>query len=210
MSLAFEQQPKESAKAFEAFALYLSMGAERSVRAVGERLGKSEGLMERWAAKYGWRDRVSEHAAHLAVVEREATEALARGKAAEWLKRKQAILETDWSVHEECILAARTALARFHAKGNGATLGDIARMFETASKLGRLACGLPTEHTELTGAESGPIQIELSAALNKIYGADASPGREAERDFVDVESTSPPPSPQRGEGKRPMLPEGGR
>jgi hypothetical protein len=34
---AFEQLPKESAKAFEAFSVYLNMGAERSLAAVGEK-----------------------------------------------------------------------------------------------------------------------------------------------------------------------------
>lgn len=52
MPLPFEQQPRESAKAFAAFSLYLSLGAERSIREVGERLGKSEGLIERWASKF--------------------------------------------------------------------------------------------------------------------------------------------------------------
>ena len=77
VALMFEQQPRESSKAFAAFSLYLSLGPERSTREVGKRLGKSEGLMERWAAKFDWTGRVAAHEAHLACVEREATEALA-------------------------------------------------------------------------------------------------------------------------------------
>ena len=88
MPLPFEKQPRESAKAFAAFSLYLSQGAERSTREVGKQLGKSEGLIERWAAKFDWRSRVAAHAAHLAIVEREAIEAAARGKAAEWSSRE--------------------------------------------------------------------------------------------------------------------------
>ena len=30
--------------------------------------------------------------------------------------------------------------------------------------------GMATDHTEVTGTDGGPIQIELTAALNKIYG----------------------------------------
>jgi hypothetical protein len=46
MPLAFEQQPRESAKAFEAFSLYLAMGPDRSLAAVGDKLGKSKVAME--------------------------------------------------------------------------------------------------------------------------------------------------------------------
>ena len=80
MALPFEQQPRESAKAFAAFSLYLNMGAERSMAAVGEKLGKSEGLIERWSSKFDWPARVAAHAAHLAIVEREAVEVVARGE----------------------------------------------------------------------------------------------------------------------------------
>ena len=198
MALAFEQQQKESAKAFEAFALYLGMGAERSLAKVGQRLGKSGSLIERWSRRFGWTDRVSEHAAHLAAVEREATEALARGKAAVWLQRREEQAEDEWLWRRELVAAGRKVLKRFTEEGKGATLGDVARALELASKLGRLASGMPTEHTALMGLDGGPIQIELSAALNKIYGADAAPGGEAERDFVDVEATPVAKLPEGG------------
>ncbi len=42
--MVFEQQPRESDKAFAAFGLYLSLGPQRSMAAVGEKLGKREGL----------------------------------------------------------------------------------------------------------------------------------------------------------------------
>ena len=84
MSHAFEQLPKESAKAFAAFKDYLDMGAERSLEAVAQKFTKSSRLLKRWSVKYDWQARVAAHGAHLAVVEREAIEAAARGKAAEW------------------------------------------------------------------------------------------------------------------------------
>ena len=46
MGQPFEQQPQESAKAFAAFSLYLSLGPERSIRVVGARLRKSESGFE--------------------------------------------------------------------------------------------------------------------------------------------------------------------
>jgi hypothetical protein len=176
MAMAFEQQPRESAKAFEAFSIYLNMGPERSLAAVGKRLGKSAGLMERWSAKFDWPSRVQAQAGYLAVVEREATEAVARGKSAEWVKRQQEVREREWEMHEKCIAAAKRGLAAFMEREKVyANLADISRMLEVASKLGRLATGMATDKTEVTGEDGGPIRLELEAALKKVYGVAAPP-----------------------------------
>src|SRR5436190_2076892 len=103
MALPFEQQPGESAKAFAAFSVYLGLGPERSLAAVGQQLGKSMALLERWSARWRWLERAQTHATHLAAVEREAAEALARSKAAEWLQRTEAVREREWEMHEKCI-----------------------------------------------------------------------------------------------------------
>ena len=68
MPLPFEQQPKESSKAFAAFSLYLSLGPQRSLVAVRQKLGKSGTVIERWSSKFDWVARVQSHAAHRAVV----------------------------------------------------------------------------------------------------------------------------------------------
>ena len=181
MTLEFEQQTKESNKAFAAFALYLGMGSERSLRAVGEKLGKSEGLLQRWSSRYDWPGRVSAYALHLALIEREATEALARGKAGEWLTRQEKIRDREWAMHEKCLAAAERALNAFMEREKVyANLADIARILEVASRLGRLAAGMATDKTEVTGEDGGPIRVELTAALNKIYGAevDVTPAKQ--------------------------------
>src|SRR6185369_2589947 len=51
----WEQGPDESPQAFEAFQRYLAQDpAKRSARLVGEELGKSTGLLERWCADKQW------------------------------------------------------------------------------------------------------------------------------------------------------------
>lgn len=57
----WERQGGESVKAFEAFTVYLEMGDERSLRAVGQRLGKSRALIERWSRTYQWVERVASY-----------------------------------------------------------------------------------------------------------------------------------------------------
>jgi hypothetical protein len=204
MALAFEQQPKESDKAFAAFAMYLSMGPERSTAAVAKQLAKSEQLVRRWSARWQWVERVQAHAQHLAMIEREATEALARGKSAEWLTRQQALRETEWEMHEKCIAAAKRGLEAYMEREKVyANLADIARMLEIASKLGRLATGMPTDKTESTGEDGGPIRVEISAALDKIYGKVMDAEVIADPPSLDESyGAARPPAPQSSGGTR--------
>ena len=175
-ALAFEQQPRESAKAFAAFSLYLNMGPERSLEAVAQQLHKSKTLLGRWSAKFDWPARVQAHGAHLALVERQATEVALRGKAAEWLTRQSEHRDEEWRVRGELLEAGREALRRWKANlQRCGSLEGIARMLELASKLGRLASGMPTDHTEVTGEVTLTVDLEWEVALKKVYGRPAQP-----------------------------------
>ena len=189
MPLPFEQQPRESNKAFAAFGLYLNMGPERSLEAVRKKCGKSSRLIQRWSGKFDWPARVAAHAAHLAVVEREAIEVTARGKAAEWEQRETQLRETEWAMHEAAIAAAKKGLDAYMEREKVyANLADIARMLEIASKLGRLATGLGTEGEGRGGDDLPGLRVEVTVALEKIYGQ-AEPGLNSPPagEVVDVE-----------------------
>jgi hypothetical protein len=189
MALPFEQLPRETSKAFAAFSVYLELGPQRSLSLVSQKLAKNLQLIKEWSAKFDWPARVAAHTAHMAGVERQAQEAALRAKAAEWLQRQIDLKEREWEMHEKCIAAARRALTAFMERDKVyANLADIARILEVASKLGRMASGLATETVEHTGADGGPIRIELTAALNKIYG-EPLPG-----EVVDVETVPVPPA----------------
>jgi hypothetical protein len=170
MPMMFEQQARESDKAFAAFRVYLELGPERSLVEVAGKLDKSRSLIERWSRKFDWPARVQAHAGHLAVVEREASEKLRVSKAAEWESREQKLRETEWAMHEQAIAAAKRGLDAYMAREKVyANLADIARMLEIASKLGRLATGLGTDG-ERGKADAAPsIRVEVSLALEKIY-----------------------------------------
>lgn len=185
--LPFEQQQRESAKAFAAFSLYLSLGPERSTAAVASKLAKSEQLIRRWSAKFGWTDRVAAYAAHLAIVEREAIEAVARAKGPQWEARKQQLRETEWAMHERAIAAAKRGLDEYMKREKVyANLADIARMLEIASKLGRLATGLGTDGERRNGDDLPAVRVEVTVALEKIYGAEIPPADGAK--VIDVEA----------------------
>jgi hypothetical protein len=154
-------------------------------------------LIERWAAKFDWRNRVAAHGAHLAVVEREAIEGAARSKAAEWESREQKLRETEWAMHERAIAAAKKGLDAYMEREKVyANLADIARMLEIASKLGRLATGLGTDGDRRRGDDLPAVRVEVRVALEKIYG-EPLPGEEAAPPaIVDVEVVGGEPRAQ--------------
>src|SRR5262245_49372726 len=146
MPLLFEQQPRESNKAFAAFRVYLELGSERSLLAVADKLEKSASLIERWSRKFDWPARIQAYVAHLATVERAAIEGLAVAKAVEWQKVHEAVRVAEWQRHQRLIALADEMIARWEKnKLKCGTLEGIARVLELATKLGRLAAGMPTE-----------------------------------------------------------------
>jgi hypothetical protein len=170
----WEQQPKETERAFEAFKLYLDMGPSRTHARVGKLLGKNVVVLERWASHYGWADRIRAKAVYLAKLEREATAGVVKVKAAEWLARQQGLREREWSVQERCIDAAEEALRRFLSDPERkSSLAEIARILDTASKLGRLASGMPTDRTEVAAEVNVTLDVEWEMALKKVYGEQA-------------------------------------
>ena len=119
MSMAFEKQPGESEKAFAAFAEYLNLGPERSLELVGRKLGKSKVQMERWSSRWQWGDRVDAHARHLAIIEREATDALVRGKSAVWFSRQEEQRGEEVRLRNELSVAGRATPAPCRGPARG-------------------------------------------------------------------------------------------
>jgi len=170
MALPFEQQPKESAKAFAAFSLYLSLGPERSLASVAKKLSKSQRLMEKWSQRFDWPSRVAAHAAHFALVEREAAEALTRTKGVDWVKRQEEQRAIEWQARCDLVELALEVIKRWRENPKKCgTLEGIARLYDLASKLGRLASGMPTDRTEVTNEVHATIDVEWEIALKRVY-----------------------------------------
>ena len=107
--LPFEQQKRESNKAFAAFRTYLELGPKRSLATVADKLGKSETMIERWSRNFEWLARVKAYAAHLATIEREAIEALALEKAVEWHRLHEPVKREAWQEAVDTIAMVRKA-----------------------------------------------------------------------------------------------------
>lgn len=53
-TITIERLPDESPRAYQARVEYVTAGPDRSTAKVGQRLGKSKDLMDRWSARYDW------------------------------------------------------------------------------------------------------------------------------------------------------------
>ena len=109
--LAWERQEGESARAYEAFSLYRDMGASRSLAKVGQMLGKSRALMERWSVQHGWVDRVEALEARDEMLRREAIDEHVQAGAEDRAKREAALLERAIGVREKAMDMAEKMVA---------------------------------------------------------------------------------------------------
>jgi hypothetical protein len=152
---------------------------------VAKRCGLSIGSIRSWSLRFGWTQRVRDYNMQLFRM-RFAVDVKAHTDNANlWAERGASFKELEWQASQKLLEAARNHLDYLLATEPGkATLAEIARALEIASKLGRLATGLATDKQEHTGAADGPIRLELTAALNKIYGP-PSPG-----EILDVETVA--------------------
>src|SRR5438105_3210775 len=92
------------------------MGAERSLSKVGRKLGKSKTMMERWCRRFEWPARIAAYSAHMALVEREAAEAMTREKGVDWARRYQELRELEWQERKNLVVFAAEVRRRWMAK----------------------------------------------------------------------------------------------
>ena len=128
----WERLDKETPKQYEAFCAYRDLGTDRSLRAVAEKLGKSEQLMSRWSARNNWVYRSAEWAAEKERTERE----IARKemeKEIRLMRKRQA--ETGKYMQ----VKAMRALSKLPDEEMKA--GEISKLIDVGAKLERTARG---------------------------------------------------------------------
>ena len=141
---AWERQQGESTRAYEAFALYRDMGADRSLRKVVQSLNKNLTTIAEWSTKYEWVKRVAEWDAE--------QDRIARNAQIEEIKKMR---KRHAEVANSMIIKAARALNRM--KEEDIRPADISRFIEVASKLERLSRGDTSEVIEeRDGGEAEP------------------------------------------------------
>jgi hypothetical protein len=195
---------RETDKSFAAFTLYLQLGENRTAKAAAESAGRSVSLFARWSRKFNWIERAAAYDAHQDLIRKRALEQAAVRSGVDWAIRGHHHREDEWALRAELVLACRTCLAKFRDGSRGATLGDIARALDQASKLGRLASGLDLEKPmEETGPGESVLK-EIENVLDQVFSDDAKAAV-----VLDVEAVPPRPEPAKLaaplEGREPVL-----
>lgn len=161
-SRPWNMRPDETAKAYQAFEVYRDMGAGRSTAKVGQVLGKSKDLMDRWSGRFDWVARA--HAADEAAAAKRAEGAIE--SAADVLERQ--------AKHAK-VLQLR-AMQKFAAVApEDMTVAEATRAWQVGAEAERKAMRIP-DTLELTGKDGGPMEItdgaspaERMAALAALY-----------------------------------------
>jgi len=87
-----------------------------------------------------------------------------------WPQRKRDVRTREWRVYDKLLNKLELAIDRLGDGESGEmSPADIARLLELAAKLGRLAAGLPSDHTAHSIQDERSVRVEISAAIKKIY-----------------------------------------
>jgi hypothetical protein len=149
----WEQQPKESARAYGAFCAYRDLGPCRSLRAAAEAFYRRKSAagsrqLQTWSATFRWVERAHAWDRHLDAEARQTQEKTRHEMGQRHAKEAQGLqakaLERMRTLRPEEMSAA-----------------DVLRYFVEAAKLERLALGEPDtlQRQELTGKGGGPIEV---------------------------------------------------
>lgn len=146
----WERQPGESAKAYEAFSEYRDMGTSRSLAKVGQKLGKSKTMMDKWSKKHSWVNRAEQWD-----LEEDRLIRTALTKDIGAMRKRHA------DVARAMLLKAARALQKI--PDDEIKASDISRMVDVASKLERISKGDVGEVVEERQGESvaDPVQFYM-------------------------------------------------
>ena len=154
----WERQPKETDKAFGAFAAYRDLGLERSVAKALDILGKKPNYtstMEQWSVRWGWRLRSSAWDSYVDRRERDVVLEAAEQKAREKLLVADGMWKTAakglmmWSSYLNDVDALRKQRSADAAPTPPPiSPADVHRLADAGLKLSQLLEGKPTDIQE--------------------------------------------------------------
>jgi hypothetical protein len=179
--------PKETQKAFSAFLAYLDLGPNRTFLDCAQSTAIALTTVKFWAGRYQWKKRVQAYNTQVIQTRLAAEASLQSAAAIDWVKRCQELREVEWTAARELLAAASAHMHNLRDKDpDKVSFADIARALEVASKLGRLAAGLVTEKTEISGQLHNTLSVDFIKALDQVYGAKPSPLTPPPTTIVDI------------------------
>lgn len=176
---SFRRQRKESAQAYQAAKQYFELGADRSLEAVSQKLGKCKALMERWSSRWEWVVRAEDWDLHQLALEDSQREKQTIAEAEKWAARRLEIKEEGWSMFkalkEKAEQMLKFPLVQIEKKEEDGvsttivkpanwTFATASNLADTALKIGRLTAELTTENVGLDVSKLSVKQLELLIA----------------------------------------------
>lgn len=169
--------PGETAQAYEAAKLYFELAADRSLEAVGQKLGKSKALMERWSKRWNWVKRAAAYDRHVADSREDNLQQKRAEDAELWIRRDRELRERFYRLGELIVEKAERMYREFPERdiqrkevNEGQTvilnvrtkhsLSGLAQMFSTGAELQRLAVGIHPGSTPLDNLDLNQLSRE--------------------------------------------------
>jgi hypothetical protein len=177
----WQRQPGEAPTDFTAFIAYLRLQGRRSHRVVATRTGRSLGAVRRLSARFNWPARVAAFEARLADASQDALDLLVRSTSTRTTADFERLRSAEFLLAQRVLHEARRWLRlASDPRRRETSLGQVCRVIELATKLGRLAAGMPTgdqprrrpRREDAPGFWTGPSAEE---ALEKVYGVPLRP-----------------------------------
>lgn len=142
----------ETAKAFEAFAIYRDLGPARSAEKTAADLGKTSRHIQEWCTAFGWVERAAawdDEADRKQRAVAETERILARQRMLEGHAKLGQAMTT---IAAEGLLGYSSAQPGGSARIRALAASELARLAETGAKMERLARGESTERIEMKDA----------------------------------------------------------
>lgn len=151
----WEQQPRETGVAYEAFVAYRDMGEQRSLAGAAKLLGKSSRILAGWSSRWVWRSRIEAWERELSSTQHEAYLAAAKQDAERKAKEKLMVADGMWQTAAKGLVLWNRFLTNYTGDGPPPIAPvDVQRLAEAGLKLSLLLEGKPTEievhHTEVS------------------------------------------------------------
>jgi hypothetical protein len=167
-------QPNEPPVDYSLFAAWLQLPAPRRLRKAASALGCSLHRLRRLSTRHNWKTRAAAFDQYRASTSSRALDQFLRDETRDWKERVERFRIEEWLLHEEMIQAAFEALHQLRKRPGLPSLGDLLKIIELASRLGRLACGMPLDPAAEAKPDPPSGYPDAEAALLKIYGPDDS------------------------------------
>lgn len=175
----WHRQRGETDRAWEGFLAYRALPLkERTTRQAAEQAKLPAKSCQNWGSRNNWRARAEAHDDWLAKkadqAEGQAVTKAAEANAAEWARRRTALIEEEWQMGAKLMKRAAQMLDTLETeRGN---FRDLAKIIELASKLQRMSQGMATEILDVADESERPVVLSANlmarahAMLGEYYG----------------------------------------